>query len=502
MKNTLRFLALAASFALLLAACDSSSGGTLTPDSGGSNNPDVVTGDPDGGTNPGDDTATSPGDDTVTEPGDTTTATGGVAGLQNSTLSIECDPSTAFVNHPDTRTFEGLVVVSPRFEAADGLWGYYVAEASGAWHGVKLVVPEALDGDYAIGDELTVTGEGVDYYCNTQFKALQAPVVTGEGVALPTPVDVAPETLAPSGTDGEAYEGVRVRLSNVTVESTASWGFTLQDSAVEISDSLFQTGVRPAAGCAVDTIIGIVEYAFESYQIIPISADDISYDADDPSCAAPACAFETISAYQQSDASANCTAEGSQDIDGGADCSYEGLVVISEQVYVSSNLRGHYVMDPAGGAWSGILVKFFKDDAPELSLGDVISVTGDIQEYFCLSQLNAAAPAEDLTTTGTADLPAAEALTAGDLDESWEGVRAVFSDEVVAEVPSDANHWQVTFDSGLRIEDAVSYHYDDFAFEVGQSFATITGTVAEDTYNPGTYFVLPNSAAELVLSTK
>ncbi len=501
MLNATRSLLVLAGLALLV-ACETGSGGILRPDAGPTHGDDVAGQPGDLGGGPGSE-VWNPGADAANGPdlpgsADTGSATEGVAALQQATLGIECDPSTAFVNHPGSHTFTGLVVQSPRFEAATDLWGYYVAEASGAWRGVKLVVPADLDGDYQIGDVLTVTGEGVEYYCMTQFKALQAPLVTGQA-AVPAAAVVAAETLAPSNAGAEAYEGVRVRLENVHVDATFGWGFKLVEGGVEVSDA-FDTDVRPGGGCLLSSLEGVVVYAFEKYQVVPIAAADIVYDPEHESCGggSATCAFASVSAYQQSPTSAECASDGESFPEGGVDCALSGLVIVSTQIYVSSNLRGHYAMEPAGGPWSGILLKYFKDEAPELAPGDVVDVVGDFEEYFCLSQLDVADPANDLQKTGTTEPPAPVTLAdAGALSEELEGVLGVITNQVVAETPSDANHWQVTFTSGIRLDDLASYHYDDFAFTVGQEIASVTGVVTEDTYNRGTYFLLPRGAEDI-----
>ena len=255
---------------------------------------------------------------------------------------------------------------------------------------VKLVVPEALDGDYAIGDELTVTGEGVDYYCNTQFKALQAPVVTGEGVALPTPVDVAPETLAPSGTDAEAYEG---RARAPVQRHRGEHGELGLHAARQRRRDLRLAVSRPASGRrqAVRSTrssgsSSTRSRATRSSRSRPAtSATTRTTRAAPP----PACAFETIGAYQQSDASAQLHRGGLP-----GHRRRRRLQLRGSRRHLGRGLRLDEPARPLRHGSRGRRLERHPRESstrtrpPSCPVGDVISVTGDIQEYYCLSQLN------------------------------------------------------------------------------------------------------------------
>lgn len=84
--------------------------------------------------------------------------------------------------------------------------------------------------------------------------------------------------------------------------------------------------------------------------------------------------------------------------------------------------------DAGGGPWSGLVI--FGDQASILNRGDSISVTGEVSEYYGMTELTYL---EDITVhkTGLA-LPAPVNLTTyGVNDEKWEGVLVSVTDAVV-----------------------------------------------------------------------
>jgi len=494
---------------LFLGACEPVRGGVLGGDVGGradsggqadsTGRPDVHTGDRDVTYRdlPPTDWAT---------PADGFDPVHSIGAIQQDDIGLACDPSTPFLNYPDPRSLAGLVVLSPAFRVTDTKNGYYVAEAPGAWHGVQLVVPKDLDPGVLPGDLVTVTGEAKEFYCLTQLEATAAPTVTGTA-GLPPAEDVAPDTLAPGGTNAEPYEGTLVRLTDLHVAAKQSWGFTLTEGGVLVRDEL-STGLRPPAGCPIASITGVVTYSFEEYKLVPLRAEDVVY-ADAAACAGGGGGdLESVVALQQSPESAQCdTFAQSSGVypPAGDDVRFEGLVVTTPVVYVSSNLRGYYVQEPRSEPWSGILATFGKDDDPGLTPGDQVTVTGDWQEYKCLTQLKVAVPVDtNLAKTGTAEVPAPVDLDVtrlfadADYAESFEGVLVRVSDQVVSVAPTADNHTQVTLESGLVLDDVAFYNYGDAAFPVGQGFASVTGVLFGDTYNEGKYLLAPCSAADLV----
>lgn len=492
------FLALSLSVLFLAAACDSGGGGTLVPDSGIAPS-DTTSPRTDNGSDPQTDTGSNPQTDWGSGPRpDLPAVTGsGIAALQQEEVGLTCDPSMQFMDHEGTRTFENLTVVSPRFTPTDTIHGYYVAEGAGAWKGVQLTVDASMGTDLQPGDVITITGEGKEFYCFTQVKVLQPPTLVSQGGPVPASTDVLGATVAPTSVDAEPYEGVLVRLTDVTVDTVESWGFTLQGSGVMVNDSTFRTGVRVKPGCHILSLEGVVTYSFSEYKLLPLTRDAVQLDP------ASDCAVETvgsISAVQQATESTTCDpANEFVNPASGAGLSIADVVVTSPLVYVSSSLRGYFVAEAAGGPWSGILATFGKDDDPQLVVGDVVTVTGDWLEYRCLTELKGAT----LTKTGTGTVPAPAALDVAQLvadpayGEQFEGVLVTVGAQTVATPPSDANHWQATMESGLQLGGSAFYHYGDMPMAAGTAFASVTGVLTWNSYDPAHYELLPRSASDL-----
>jgi len=84
-------------------------------------------------------------------------------------------------------------------------------------------------------------------------------------------------------------------------------------------------------------------------------------------------------------------------------------------------LDGYYVADAGGGVWSGILVTTAREGAfveGGFAIGDKVDIAGELQEFFCLTQLKATSITAD--GTGTAITP--QAVAAADLGEAYESV--------------------------------------------------------------------------------
>ena len=511
-RTTIQALAVVAA-ALIVAACSSRSGGVLGADT--QTFPDTGTPLTDTGGGGGTDSDTPKpdipgGQPDIPLPGDIAACEGTttLSALQQDPIGIQCDASVAFLDYPDTMTLCNLIVVSPRMDVGENLYAYFVAQGTGPNSGAQLTVSADLDANYAQGTVLKVFAEGQEFYCLTQVKALQAPEVLGM-TDVPAAAEVAPETLAPEGDQAEPYESTLVKVTNVHVAQGQSWGFTLVEGGVEVSDAL-DLGIRPAAGCVISSIRGVLTYSFEKYQIIPLSTDDVVYD---PATDCPA-GHGAVTEIQAATASAECpTFNDSSAVypEGGSDLVLNDLIITSPQVYVSSNLRGYYVQDAAAAApeYSGVLVRFFKDSDPGFVMGDIVTVRGDWQEFHCLTQIAVDFPdtgAQGMEKTGAGTVPdpidvdAARLATEPAYAEPWEGVLVKVGPQVVAELPDDANHFQVTFESGLKLEDHITYHYDDLVFSPGQTIQSITGIIAGSTFDEGDYFLLPRGAGDFTIS--
>ena len=111
---------------------------------------------------------------------------------------------------------------------------------------------------------------------------------------------------------------------------------------------------------------------------------------------------------------------------------YEGMQVRVTGIVTAGGgeLYGGFAVlgDATGGPWSGLVL--FGDQAASLSRGDSISVSGEVSEYYGMTELSYL---EDITVHGSGhDLPPQGSLsTEAVKDEQWEGVVVSVTDAVV-----------------------------------------------------------------------
>ncbi|HMB70942.1 MAG TPA: hypothetical protein VKU85_16625, partial [bacterium] len=162
---------------------------------------------------------------------------------------------------------EGVVAaVSPH-----GAFFYLAEPAGGPWSGVKVDGPSI---DRVPGEFVTVVGEVIEASGETRIVARH---VSPRGTApLPPPVDL---TVAALQADPEPWEGVLVRIHDVTVETeTSQYGeFDLGDATaggLEVDDEFF-TWYIADPGDTFDSFAGILAYGFSDFHLEPRGDRDL-----------------------------------------------------------------------------------------------------------------------------------------------------------------------------------------------------------------------------------
>lgn len=172
------------------------------------------------------------------------------------------------------------VVVSAVVPAGGQAGSFYVQEVGGGpYSGVFVFVPMgAVPPTVAIGDRVAVTGTLEEFFGVTEvvFSSLLARTPG----AAPIPTDVVPGSIATLGSLAETYEGVLVRVQNVTVvsdnpDAPDDFGEFTVTGDLRIDDALFRLTPRPLPFSSIDYVIGVHHYAFENFKLYPRSADDI-----------------------------------------------------------------------------------------------------------------------------------------------------------------------------------------------------------------------------------
>jgi len=208
------------------------------------------------------------GDTTATDTGGSPRS--GIAAIQSSAASVSCDPDE-ITDVQSGVTLSNVVVMTEKITINANLVGYYVSDQTQEPNsGILVVLPKSHPDAYHYGERVDVTGDHVEFYCQTQ---LDADSVTRLGaIAPPAPVAIAKNLTA---AELERWEGVFVELSDVTVTGTDSFGQGQTDAGVLIDFAAGEGITIPSAGTVLTALRGFVTYSYGSYRVSPRGDDDL-----------------------------------------------------------------------------------------------------------------------------------------------------------------------------------------------------------------------------------
>ena len=132
----------------------------------------------------------------------------------------------------------------------------------------------------SVGDGVTFAATVYEYYGFTELTNLIGFSVASSGNVV-TPKDITTGELANGCTFiGESLEGMLVRVNNVEVvaetDDNGEWYVDDGSGLCQIDDGMFSgSPPTPVAGTNFDAIIGVVDYSYSLYAILPRSLDDI-----------------------------------------------------------------------------------------------------------------------------------------------------------------------------------------------------------------------------------
>ena len=196
----------------------------------------------------------------------------GVEAVTNTIYQIQNPDHPEFLPDGSVVLFDEVIVTAVR---DDG--DFWIEEpAGGPWSGVYVYDSVGLaPADLAVGDELTIGGEVSEFYDLTELSYLS--IVTRTGSGLPVADVVAPCDISDGGALAEAYEGVLVRVLDVTCTAAPNFynEFELDDCLMVDDELYFYDAVL---GEEFASVTGIQQYAFGSFKLIPRDEDDIDKD--------------------------------------------------------------------------------------------------------------------------------------------------------------------------------------------------------------------------------
>lgn len=210
--------------------------------------------------------------DVINTTGGTDTA---IAAIQTTAASTGCtDPPGGIQNFESGLQVSGVVTVG-QFSVNATLAGYYLSDGTQSPNsGISLVVPKSLNTDFAVGDMVTVLGDHVEFFCNTQIQSVTQATKTGTGT-VPAPISIGNDL---SATEIEMWEGAVVELSNVTVTgiNSANTPYSETDAGIGIDGAVIgQDFTPPAMGTVFATVRGPLRFSRGAYRISPRSAADL-----------------------------------------------------------------------------------------------------------------------------------------------------------------------------------------------------------------------------------
>ena len=171
----------------------------------------------------------------------------------------------------------------------------------------------------------------------------------------------------------------------------------------------------------------------------------------------------------------------------------EGEIVTLDDVIVttqtSSNGAGFFVQDSGGGAYSGIYV-YCGNDPVEVRRGDTLTITGEVTEYYDLTEISVAA-ASDVVSTGTGMV---STTTLSSIPSDWEPYEGVLLKLQGVSITGEADSFgESSTDFGITLDD-MFYSYQH-QYGLGDSFTYVIGPL---TYTYDAYKIEPRDASDFV----
>jgi hypothetical protein len=191
--------------------------------------------------------------------------------IQSSTESNTCtDPNPEFINlNPVTLT--GLIITSPGQSKSGGAKILYYAQTPEgvAFSGIALLMAGTPDPALTIGDEVSVTGTWLEYYCLSEIQ-VSSYYKTGtkpEALVVTTvPASDFDSTANDWPTKAERWEGVLVKLTGAKVADSDAYGNLITEEGL-LLDSAFTDDLVADVGTTLTSVTGVVSYSFNTYRL-------------------------------------------------------------------------------------------------------------------------------------------------------------------------------------------------------------------------------------------
>jgi predicted extracellular nuclease len=185
----------------------------------------------------------------------------------------------------------GVIATTPvaTISSKSGLLGFFVQERGGGeWSGILVVgKPPAFPIEVFPGEVFNIAGVYKEFKGETDTRSnseIEVSQIVKTGTEeVPEPLLIAdPGSIASAGALSENYQGVLVKVLNVTVLEAASAGnFGLwKVTGGLLVDKLFYQ-FEPPVGLVIWDLAGVLNTSYNEFKLAPRSAADIRYDAPD-----------------------------------------------------------------------------------------------------------------------------------------------------------------------------------------------------------------------------
>lgn len=161
------------------------------------------------------------------------------------------------------------VITTTGIVTATSSGAYFLQDVEGAWNGVYV-----YDSGHspALGDNITITATVDEYYNLTELKTVSVYALNSSGNTLPDP-----SIVTPLEAEMEDYEGVLVKLQNVTCTNTNAgngmWEVSDGANTVLIDDVIY--AFTPTLNAHYD-ITGVCYYSYSERKVLPRYAADVT----------------------------------------------------------------------------------------------------------------------------------------------------------------------------------------------------------------------------------
>ena len=139
--------------------------------------------------------------------------------------------------------------------------------------------------DPQVGDELLLIAEVEEYYGLTEItNSISSVLISTDNVVEPTLISTS-DLLGGCSYNAEQYEGMLVKVENLLVTSTPNeYGeWTVSDGSGDcmIDDYFYDGSIDSySEGSTITSIVGVVNYAYGEYRILPRNESDINTGSD------------------------------------------------------------------------------------------------------------------------------------------------------------------------------------------------------------------------------